>query len=102
MQFLYVFLLMFLSIFGLAMLIKSAAESFLAGCVREHDIYVRSCEGIGDFVIFARRCPHIGRVIILAAGNEWDAEAKRLSGRYSGVLFIENGGLSADITIMER
>ncbi|MGN1338696.1 MAG: hypothetical protein ACI4WS_00230 [Oscillospiraceae bacterium] len=93
MQFLYVFVLMFLSIFGLAMLLKVAAEAFLAGCVREHDIYVRSGEGIVEFVTFARSCPHIGRVFILAAGNEWDGEARRLAERYSGVLFLEDSDL---------
>ena len=106
MQFLYVFILMFLSIFGLSMLIKVAAEAFLAGCVREHDIYVRSGEGIGEFVAFARSCPHIGRVIILAAGNEWDKEAQRLSERYGGVVFINNGcaegGVPADLSKTER
>ena len=102
MQFLYVFLLMFLSIFGLSMLIKVAAEAFLAGCVREHDIYVRSGEGIGEFVTFARSCPRIGRVIIIAAGNEWDAEAQRLSERYGGVLFVADGNLPVDLTKTER
>ena len=102
MQFLYVFLLMFLSIFGLSMLIKVAAEAFLAGCVREHDIYVKSGEGIGEFVIYARSSPHIGRVIILAAGNEWDDEAQRLSELYSGVLFVSDISLPVDLTKTER
>lgn len=102
MQFLYVFLLMFLSIFGLAMLIKVAAEAFLAGCVREHDIYVQSGEGIGEFVTFARSCPHIGRVVIIAAGNEWDDEARQIAERYGGVMFAEDGKVSVDLTKTER
>lgn len=101
MQFLYVFLLMFLSIFGLSMLIKVAAEAFLAGCVREHDIYVKSGEGIGEFVTYARSSPHIGRVFILAAGNEWDDEAKQISERYSGVVFVKDGKIP-ELTQTER
>ena len=94
MQFLYVFILMFLSIFGLSMLIKVAAEAFLAGCVREHDIYVRISEVKSELEI------------ILAAGNEWDKEAQRLSERYGGVVFINNGcaegGVPAELSKTER
>ena len=87
MEFLYIFLLMFLSIFGLSMLIKLAAGAILSGCTREHDIYVRSGEGIAEFVEFARKNPHIGRVTILAAGNDWDKVAEGLSRRYGNVCF---------------
>lgn len=89
MQFLYVFLLMFLSIFGLSMLIKLAAGAILSGCVREHDIYVKSGEGISEFVDFARRCPHIGRVMIIADGNEWDKVSEKLSQMYGNVCFVK-------------
>lgn len=86
MDFLYVFSLMFLSIFGLTMLIKLLVWRVLSAGVR-HDIYVRSGEDISGFVESARRCPRIGRIVIIAAGNEWDEEAERLARKYSGVVF---------------
>ncbi len=96
MQFLYVFLLMFLSIFGLAVLVRLAVGAILSGCVREYDIYVRSGEGIEEFVRFARGCPHIGRVVILAAGNEWDSVSEQLSGQYGNVYFTSEDFLKTE------
>ncbi len=88
MQFIYVFSLMFLSIFGLAVLIKLIAWAILSKGAHRHDVYVRSGEDIGGFVESVRRDPHVARVVILSAGNDWDKESRRLAERYSNVHFL--------------
>ncbi len=90
MQFLYVFSLMFLSIFGLTMLIKLAVWALLSRSSCRHDVYVRAGEDIDCLVEQVRRCPHICRVVILSGGNEWDEEAQRLSRKYRNVVFIRS------------
>ncbi len=89
MQFLYVFSLMFLSIFGLAMLIRAAACALMSHGLRRHDVYVLSGEDIGGFVEQMRRSPLVARVVVISAGNEWDEEARRLAGKYGNVLYIK-------------
>lgn len=88
MQFLYVFSLIFLSVFGLAVLILLGVRAFLHHGAHRHDVYVRSGEDIGGLVESVRRSPYVGRVIILSAGNDWDEEAERVSQRYTNVFFL--------------
>lgn len=90
MQFLYVFSLMFLSIFGLTMLIKLAAWALLSRSSCRHDVYVRAGEDLDCLVEQVRRCPHIGRVVIVSSGNEWDEEAQTLSRKYKDVVFVRS------------
>lgn len=90
MQFLYVFSLMFLSIFGLAVLVKLAAYAVMTRGMRRHDVYVRSGEDISGFVEHVRRSPGVNRVVILSAGDENDKEARRLAQKYSNVYFIND------------
>ena len=85
MQFLYVFSLMFLSIFGLAVLVKLAAYAVMTSGMRRHDVYVRS-----GFVEHVRRSPGVNRVVILSSGDENDEEARRLAQKYSNVYFIND------------
>lgn len=87
MEFLYVFAIMFLMIFGLAVLVKLIAWAVLTRGAVKHDVFVRSGEDIDGFVESARRNPHVRRVVILAAGNEWDEDARRLAGKYGNVSF---------------
>lgn len=87
MEFLYVFLLMFLLIFGLAVLVKLIAWAVLSGGAVKHDVFVRSGEDLEGFVSSVRKDPHVRRVVILAAGNKWDEDAKRLAERYGNVSF---------------
>ena len=89
MQFLYVFSLMFLSIFGLAVLVKLAAYAVMTRGMRRHDVYVRSGEDIGGFVEHMRRSPLVARVVVLSAGNEYDEEAQRLAEKYGNVFFVK-------------
>lgn len=89
MEFLYVFSLMFLSIFGLTMLIKIAVCALLSRDLHRHDVYVRSGENIGGFVEHMRRSPLVARVVVLSAGNEYDEEAQRLAEKYGNVFFVK-------------
>ena len=89
MQFLYVFSLMFLSIFGLAVLVKLAAYAVMTRGMRRHDVYVRSGEDIGGFVEHMRRDPRVARVVVLSAGNDSDKEAQLLAEKYGNVFFIK-------------
>ena len=89
MDFLYVFSLMFLLIFGLAVLVKLIALAVLSGGAKKHDVYVRSGEDIGAFVESMRANPHVRRVVILSAGSEWDKEAEQLAERYGNVCFYK-------------
>lgn len=90
MQFLYVFSLMFLSIFGLAVLMKLLAYALMSRGMRRHDVYVRSGEDIGGFVEHMRRSPGVSRVVILSSGGEYDEEAQRLAQKYGNVYFIKD------------
>lgn len=89
MEFLYVFSLMFLSIFGLTMLIKIAVCALLSRDLHRHDVYVRSGEDIGGFVEHMRRSPLVARVVVLSAGNEYDEDAQRLAEKYGNVFFVK-------------
>ena len=42
---------------------------------------------IDGFVASVRRDPHVRRVVILSAGNEWDEDAVRLAEKYGNVSF---------------
>lgn len=66
MQFLYIFGLMFISIFGLAMLLHLLAKALLDGASREFDVYVRNDENIEEFIENAEKSPFIGKVYIIA------------------------------------
>ena len=69
MEFLYVFSIMFLLIFGLTVLVKLIAWAVLTRCSVKHDVFVRSGEDLDGFVASVRRDPHVRRVVILSAGN---------------------------------
>lgn len=66
MQFLYVFALMFISIFGLAVLLHLLAKALLDGASREFDVYVGDDENIEEFLDKAERSPYIGKVYVIS------------------------------------
>ena len=75
MQFLYVFALMFISIFGLAVLIHLLAKALFDGASREFDVYVGDDEDIEEFLVKAERSAYIGKVYVI---NDKDGELKKL------------------------
>ena len=70
MQFLYVFGLMFISIFGLAALLHLLAKALLDGASREFAVYVKNDENIEEFIENAKKSPFIGKIYIIADGTE--------------------------------
>ncbi len=92
MQFLYVFLLMFFSIFGLAALLKLLADALLRSSFRPYDVYVRcDDDDIEEFVNFARKSCHIGSINLILSEGEYekqDETAIALAGKYADVHII--------------
>ena len=92
MEFLYVFALMFLSIFGLAMLLKLFFDALLRGAARRFDVYVRNQEGVEEFVRFARKCSHIEKINLIVSGDEQDNTARSLAEKFADVNIIGGQG----------
>ena len=86
MQFLYVFSLMFLSIFGLAVLIHSLFRALMDGSSRKFEIYIRDNENIEEFLANIEKNPNIGRVCVIVDKNAEGIE--RLAEKYSDVKII--------------
>ena len=86
MRFLYVFVLMFLSIFGLAVLLKILFSALLDSSSRKFPIYVRDDEGIEEFLENARKAAFIGRVIVIT--DKKGDELRSLSEKFADVGFI--------------
>ena len=86
MRFLYVFALMFLSIFGLTVLLKILFSALLDGSSRKFRVYVRDEEGIEEFLNNARKAAFIGRVIVRT--NKKGDELRSLSEKFADVGFI--------------
>ncbi|MBD5129833.1 MAG: hypothetical protein HDT43_07910 [Ruminococcaceae bacterium] len=76
MQFLYVFGLMFISIFGLAELLRLLGKALLDSSSREFDVYVKNDENIDEFIENAKKSPFIGKIYIIADGT--DISARRV------------------------
>ena len=88
MRFLYVFVLMFLSIFGLAVLLKILFSALLDSSSRKFRVYVRDEEGIEEFLENARKSSFIDRVIVIT--DKSGDELRSLSEKYADVGFIGN------------
>lgn len=86
MQFLYVFALMFLSIFGLAVLIHLLFRALLDGSSRKFEIYVKEDENIEELLDNLGKNPNIGRVCVVV--NKDDGSLERLSEKYADIKVI--------------
>ena len=86
MQFLYVFALMFLSIFGLAVLIRLLFKALLDGSSRKFEVYVRDDENIEELLANLGNNPNIGRVCVIV--NKDSGSLERLSEKYADVKVI--------------
>lgn len=90
-QFLYAFAMMFLSIFGLVVLLKVLFCALLDGSRRKFEVYVRDREDIEEFLESARKSAFIERVIIITektdkkdkSGEEL-RRTKRITEKYAG------------------
>lgn len=88
MRFLYVFAMMFLSIFGLAVLLKILLCALLDGSSRKFEVYVRDQDDIEDFLDNARKSAFIGRVIVIT--DKSGSELRALAEKYADVGFVGN------------
>ncbi len=91
MEFIYVFLLMFFSIFGLAALIRLFASALFKSSRRRFDVYVRTDEGVDEFVDYARRSPNIGEINLILSGGEADKQAAFLAEKFADVHTVGKG-----------
>ena len=87
MQFLYVFSLMFLSIFGLAVLIHLLFKALMDGSSRKFEIYVREDENIEELLANIGKNPNIGRVCVIV--NNDDRGLERLADKYADVKIVD-------------
>ena len=83
MQFLYVFGLMFLAIFGAAMLAEIFCKAIFRSSLRSFDIYVKPSEDLAEFIEHARKSDIIGEINII--DGEADEQAVLLAEKYDNV-----------------
>lgn len=86
MRFLYVFALMFLSIFGLAVLLKILFSALLDSSSRKFRVYVRDEEGIEEFLDNARKAAFIGKIVVIT--DKKGDELRALCEKYADVGFV--------------
>ena len=86
MQFLYVFVLMFLSIFGLAVLVHFLFRALLDNSSRKFEIYVREDENIEELLENIGKNPNIGRVCVIV--NKDSRGLERLAEKYADVRIV--------------
>lgn len=83
---------MFLSIFGLAMLIKLFFGALFRSAARQFDVYVRAEDGLDEFVRFAGKCSHIGKINIILSDGEPDVTARTLAEKFADVNIVGGQG----------
>ncbi len=86
MRFLYIFAMMFLSIFGLIVLLKLLFSALLDGSSRRFEVFVKDQENIEEFLDSARKSAFIGRVIVIT--DKSGEQLRSLSEKYVDVGFV--------------
>lgn len=87
MRFLYVFSMMFLSIFGLVVLLKVLFSALLDGSRKRFKVYIRDCEDIEEFLESAKKSAFIERVIVItdkAEKSEERQKIRKITEKYAG------------------
>ena len=88
MQFLYVFALMFLSIFGLAVLVRLFTKALIDGSSRKFEIYVRNDDNIEELLKNLDNNPNIGQVYVIV--NEFRGDVSELEDKFENVKILED------------
>lgn len=88
MQFLYVFALMFLSIFGLAVLVRLFSKALIDGSARKFEIYVRDDDNIEELLKNLDSNPNIGKVYVIV--NEYRGNIFELEDKFENVKVLED------------
>lgn len=66
MRFVYVFVMIFLAVFGFAVLLKILFDALLDSSARRFDVSVTYSEDIEEFLDYARKSGHIGKVTVIS------------------------------------
>ena len=83
MEFLYVYGLMFLAIFGAAMLAELFWKALFKSSLSSVDVYVKPSEELSEFVVQARKSGFVGEINIV--GGEENEQARALAEKYENV-----------------
>lgn len=83
MEFLYVYGLMFLAIFGAAMLAELFWKALFKSSLSSVDVYVKPSEELSEFVVQARKSGFVGEINIV--GGEENEQARALAEKYDNV-----------------
>lgn len=86
MRFLYIFAMMFLSIFGLVVLLKLLFSALLDGSSRRFEVFVKDQDNIEEFLNNARKSAFIGRVIVIT--DKSGEQLRSLCEKYTDVGFV--------------
>lgn len=89
MRFICVFLLMFFSIFGLAMLIHVLANALICGGTRRFDVTINDSEDIEEFIRQAEKSAFIGSIGVI---SEDAGRAAALERKYDSVHIVTKQG----------
>lgn len=81
-EFLYVFAMMFLSIFGLVVLLKVLFSALLDSSRRKFEVYIRDREDIEEFLESAKKSAFIEKVIVITDKNS--GTLRKISEKYGG------------------
>lgn len=84
MRFLYVFSMMFLSIFGLVVLLKVLFSALLDGSRKRFEVYVRDCEDIEEFLESAKKSAFVEKVIVITDKTEKSEALQKITEKYAG------------------
>ena len=83
-EFLYVFAMMFLSIFGLAVLLKVLFSALLDSSRRKFEVYIKDCENIEEFLESAKKSAFIEKVIVITEKSDKSEALRKITKKYGG------------------
>lgn len=83
-EFLYVFAMMFLSIFGLVVLLKVLFSALLDSSRRKFEVYIRDREDIEEFLESAKKSAFIEKVIVITEKTDKSEALRKITEKYGG------------------
>lgn len=83
-EFLYVFAMMFLSIFGLVVLLKVLFSALLDSSRRKFEVYIRDREDIEEFLESAKKSAFIEKVIVITEKTDKSESLRKITEKYGG------------------
>lgn len=84
-EFLYVFAMMFLLIFGFVVLLKILFSALLDSSRRRFEVYIKDRDDIEEFLESAKKSAFIERVIVISEKNSGDCQKiRKITEKYGG------------------